>query len=108
MGCSPIGVAGKAVAAGGIEPGVAGEFGDEDDVVARADEAGQAGVAQGVGGQRDVGSLAEAAEGEVDRSGGEPLSFQRQQGCRSVALGQRDALYEPSIERVTDFAVKSL
>jgi len=72
----PVGVAGEAVAAGGFESGVASELGDEDDVVAGADEAGQASVAQGVGGGLDVGLPAEAAEGEVDRPGGQPLSFQ--------------------------------
>ena len=34
--------------AGGLESAVAGELGDEDDVVAGADVAGQAGVAQDV------------------------------------------------------------
>ena len=58
-----------------------GEFGDEDDVVAGADEAGQAGVALGVGRQLDVGLLAEVAEGEVVCSGGDPLSFQGQKEC---------------------------
>ncbi len=33
-----VGVAGQAVPAGGLESAVAGEFGDEDDVVAGADE----------------------------------------------------------------------
>ncbi len=49
---------------------VASEFGDEDDVVAGAHEAGQAGVAQGVRRQRDVGGAAEAMDGEVDGPGG--------------------------------------
>jgi len=55
---------------------VSGEFGDEDDVVAGADESGQAGVAQGVGGGLDVGLVAEVADGEIDRPGRKPLSFQ--------------------------------
>ena len=65
-----VGVAGKAVQAGGLESAVAGEFGDEDDVVAGAHQAGQAGVAQGVRRQRDVGGAAEATDGEVDGPGG--------------------------------------
>ena len=40
------------------------------DVVAGAHEAGQAGVAQGVRRQRDVGGAAEAMDGEVDGPGG--------------------------------------
>ncbi len=68
-----------------------GELGDEDEVVAGADEAGQACVAQGVGGQLDVGLPPEAAEGEVDRPSGEPLSFEGQQQCGSVAVGQLGA-----------------
>jgi len=72
-------VAGEAVAAGGLEAGVAGEFGDEDDVVAGADEPGQAGVSQGVCGGFEVGVLGEPADGEVDRSGGESLAFEREQ-----------------------------
>jgi len=55
---------------------VAGEFGDEDDVVAGAHEAGQAGVAQGMRRQRDVGGAGEATDGEVDGPGGQPLAFQ--------------------------------
>lgn len=101
----PFGVAGKAVAPGGFEPGMAGEFGDENDVVAGADGTGQEGVEQGLGRLGHVCSLAEAAGGEVDRSGAEPLSFKRPNEGRSVALEQRDALCEPSIERVTDLAV---
>ena len=64
------------MAAGGFESGVPGEFGGEDDVVAGANESGQAGVAQGVGGGLDVGLVAEVADGEVARPGGQPLSLQ--------------------------------
>jgi len=46
---------------------VAGELGDEDDVVAGPHEPSQAGVPQGVRGGFDVGFLPEVAYGEPNR-----------------------------------------
>jgi len=58
---------------------VVSEFGDQDDVVAGADESGQAGVPQGVCRRLQVGLLGEPADAEVDRPGGQPLSLEREQ-----------------------------
>jgi len=55
---------------------VTGEFGDQDDVVAGADEPGQAGVSEGVRGGFEVGLLGEPADCEVDSPAGEPLAFE--------------------------------
>jgi len=60
---------------------VSGELSDDDDVVARPNEPGQAGVAQGVRGGLDVGVLAEVADGEVDRSGGQSLFLSSESSC---------------------------
>lgn len=101
-----VGVAGEAVAAGGLEAGVAGEFGDEHDVVAGADELGQAGVSEGVCGRFEVGVLGEPADGEVDRPAGEPLAFEREQQGGAVAAGQAGASVEPGVEGVAGVRVE--
>jgi len=85
---------------------VAGELGDQDDVVAGPHEPGQAGVAQGVRGGLDVGFLPEVADGEVDRTGREPSAFQGQEQRRPVAAGQIRALVEPGIEGVAGLGVE--
>jgi len=54
-------------------------------------------VAQGVRGGPDVGFLPEVADGEVDRAGREPSSFQGQEQRRPVAAGQIRAFVEPGI-----------
>jgi len=77
---------------------VAGELGDQDDVVAGPHEPGQAGVAQGVRGGLDVGVLAEVAYGEADRPGGQPLSLRGEEQCLPVAVGQLGAFTEPRVE----------
>jgi len=63
-------------------------------------------VAQGVGGQLDVGIVPEAAEGEVGRPSGEALSFQGQEQCGPVAVRQLGAPGEPGIECVADLGVE--
>jgi len=77
---------------------VAGEFGDQDDVVAGAHEPGQVGVAQGVCGGFEVGVLGEPADGEVDRPAGEPLALEREQQGGVVVTGQGAASAEPGVQ----------
>ena len=54
-GVFEVGVGKQGVAAGGVEAGVAEEFGDDDDVDARAQEVGRQGVPQDVGGKGEGG-----------------------------------------------------
>jgi hypothetical protein len=85
-----VGVGGQAVRPGGFEPRMSHEFGDQDEVVAFADQAGAEGVAQDVPAGEVGGDGGLVGDGEQDVVGaavGEPAAALVEQQRRAVGAG---------------------
>lgn len=101
-GVFEVGVGRQGVAAGGVETGVAEEFGDDDDVDARAQEVGRQGVPQGVGGKgegarvvEDVGVGGKLVHELVDRPGRQTPAAAIEEQRRGVGAGPGGAVGAP-------------